>query len=643
MEATGWRISHRRPTLSRYLNGRSGKVIMKKLLPVLMFCSSLFVFSASLSAADSKILTNHLGYDLNGPKQAVVLATAGSNISDCVLKNYGDDHQAASAPVKSDGPVQKWKDWYFWTIDFTSFTTEGKFYLECNEGAGRLHSFPFLVQRNLLDRNTMSDVIYYFKEERSAGEMDKADHHLKFDGNKPGTVDAHGGWWDATGDYGKHLSHLSFSTYFNPQQIPLVIYSLLKRYDQTKLRGLQGFARYQPHMLAEAMFGADYLVRLKVPNGSFYRSVMNGGVDQVPEKRKIAGEMKRFGIESQPGQGAKGMVESANNDLEYEVSYRSGGGIAIAALAMASTYPVSGEFANSDYLKAAESAFDFLEKENLKLVNDGKENIVDDYCALAAATELYRATHQQQYKVAADKRATSLMSRQITAGGYQNYWRADDAQRPFFHASDGGFPVVSLLYYSEIADSPTKQRVLEIVKRSLQFELGITNEVNNPFGLSREYVQDKTGARRTSFFFPHNSDAAPWWQGENARLASMAAAAHLAERVFSNDAGFQQQLEVFASNQLNWILGLNPFDSCMLNGVGRNNPPYMYFDSWEFTNAPGGISNGITGGFRDENDIDFLLTYRQTGADNDWRWGEQWLPHAAWYLLAVASGGGTTQ
>lgn len=612
---------------------------MNEPLLVFLLCSSLLVFPASSFAGESKILTNHLGYEPSGPKQAVVLGTAGATISNCVLNNNRDHTQAASVPVKPAGPVQKWRDWYFWTLDFSSFTTEGKYYLECTEVTGRLRSFPFLVQRNLLERNTMSDVIYYFKDERSAGEMDKADRHLKFDGNKPGTVDAHGGWWDATGDYGKHFSHLSFSTYFNPQQIPLVVYSLLKSYEQTKLRGLQGFVRYQPHMLAEAMFGADYLVRMKVPEGSFYRSVMNGGVDQVPEKRKIAGEMKRFGIESKPGQGAKEMVESANNDLEYEVSYRSGGGIAIAALAMASTYPVSGEFANSDYLKAAEDAFDFLEKDNLKLVNDGKENIVDDYCALAAATELYRATHKEQYKMAADKRAKNLMSRQISAGGYQNYWRADDAQRPFFHASDGGFPVVSLLYYAEIADPSSKQQVFETVKRSLEFELGITGEVNNPFGLSREYVQDKTGARRTSFFFPHNSDAAPWWQGENARLASVAAAAHLAKRVFTTDAAFRQRLEIFASNQLDWILGLNPFDSCMLNGVGRNNPPYMYFDSWEFTNAPGGISNGITSGFRDENDIDYLLTYRQTGADNDWRWGEQWLPHSAWYLLAVASGG----
>ena len=39
-----------------------------------------------------------------------------------------------------------------------------------------------------------------------------------------------------------------------------------------------------------------------------------------------------------------------------------------------------------------------------------------------------------------------------------------------------------------------------------------------------------------------------------------------------------------------------------------HNPQYLFFDSWEFTNAPGGISNGITSGFRDEEDIDFNLT-----------------------------------
>ena len=44
-------------------------------------------------------------------------------------------------------------------------------------------------------------------------------------------------------------------------------------------------------------------------------------------------------------------------------------------------------------------------------------------------------------------------------------------------------------------------------------------------------------------------------------------------------------------------------------------------------------------GFRDEEDIDFNLSHKETGADHDWRWGEQWLPHASWFLLAVATRG----
>lgn len=612
---------------------------MKRYLGLVLTALFSLMFVARCSAGAGKLLTNHVGYETNGPKHAVLLGQAGDRVSSCGLKDNLTDRVVLTIAPKATGAVQKWRDWNFWTLDFDAFATDGKYYLECRTDTGNIRSFPFLIQNELLERNTVSDVIYYFKDQRSSGEMDKADSHLPFDGPKRGTVDAHGGWWDATGDSGKHFSHLSFSTYFNPQQIPLVVYSLLKSYEQANRRGLDGFVRYKPRLLDEAMFGADYLVRMKVPEGSFYRSVSNGGVEQVPENRKIAGEMKRFGIESTPGQGASGMVESANNDLEYEVSYRSGGGIAVAALAMASTQAVSGQFRSSDYRKAAEDAFAYLEQNNLKLTNDGKENIVDDYCALAAATELYRATHNAKYKEAADRRSKNLMARQISAGGYQNYWRADDSTRPFFHASDGGFPVVSLLYYAEIADPELKKQALEIVRKSLEFELAITSEVNNPFDYSREYVQDKTGSRHTTFFFPHNSDAAPWWQGENARLASVATAARLAELAFPQDVAFRKQLEAFAASQLNWILGLNPFDSSMLNGVGHNNPPYMYFDSWTFTNVPGGISNGITSGFHDESDIDYLLPYRQTGADNDWRWGEQWLPHAAWYLLAASTGG----
>ena len=604
--------------------------------------ASAIVLSSAVYGRELKILTNHVGYEAEGPKRAVVLGQASDTVSHCAVRDDGTNRQVFSSIARNTGPVNKWRNWNFWTLEFDPVNKEGKYHLECESNAGTIHSYAFAIQRDVLERTTLSNVVYYFKGQRSSGAMDQADRHLRFEGSKPGTLDAHGGWWDATGDYGKHLSHLSFSTYFNPQQIPLVVYSLLKSYDQLRHRGQPYAIRYEDRLLDEAMFGADYLMRVKVPGGSFYRSVSSEEVHQRPEGRKVAGEMKAFGIFTSP-EKRSGIVENAKNDLEYEVSYRSGGGVAIAALAMASTSPAAGEFQSADYLKAAEEAFDYLEKNNLRLINDAKENIVDDYCLLAAATELFRATHNARYKAAADRRARSLTARLTSSGSHQNYWRADDGTRPFFHASDAGFPAVSLLYYAEIADEGIRSEVLQAVRKSLGSQLAMNQEVNNPFDYARQLVQGKSGARRTSFFFPHNSDAAPWWQGENARLASLATAAILASEQFPEDAGFRRQLLGFATDQLNWILGLNPFDSCMLYGVGHNNPRYMFFDSWEFTNAPGGISNGITSGFKDEDGIDYELTWRQTGADNDWRWTEQWLPHAAWYLLAVSALGGAAR
>ena len=93
--------------------------------------------------------------------------------------------------------------------------------MTCATAKGEVASGPFLVERGVLERRTLSDVLYYFKGQRASGPLDEADRALLLEGRRDRVVDAHGGWYDATGDYGKHLSHLSYSTYFNPQQIPL--------------------------------------------------------------------------------------------------------------------------------------------------------------------------------------------------------------------------------------------------------------------------------------------------------------------------------------------------------------------------------------------------------------------------------------
>jgi len=615
------------------------RVNMKKnrLFLALLLC--FFMVHSGFSQT-VKILINHIGYEASGFKRAVILGKQDDAFDAFKVLELATGKEILSGIPKSVGPVQKWKDWFFWTIDFSDVRQEGTYVIELSSPKGAFRSHPLTVQKNILERNTISDVVYYFKGQRSSGLLDKADRNMKFEG-KEGSVDIHGGWFDATGDYGKHLSHLSFSTYFNPQQISLTAWSLFKSYQELDRRNDPNFRQYKRRLLDEAMFGADYLVRIKNPTGSFYITVSGRGPEKKPEDRLITPKAERHIIltpETKDKFRDYGK-EKIKGEAAYEAGYREGAGLCIAALAMASTYKVSGDFTNADYLKVAEDAFSCLEKNNLLFTNDGKENIIDDYCALLAATELYRATNNPKYKKAADKRANNLTSRLTTSGKYKNYWRADDGDRAFFHPVDAGLPVVSLLNYREIADGEMQTKVLEAVKKSLAFEIEVTEEVDNPFGYSRQLVQSKNGARRTSFFFPHDTETAPWWQGENARLGSMAAAARLASRYFEQDKKFQDRLQIFARDQLNWILGLNPYDSCMLHGKGRNNPAYMFFDSYEYTNAPGGICNGITAGYTNEEDIDFYLHFATTGKDDDWRWAEQWLPHAAWFLFAVSLGG----
>jgi hypothetical protein len=597
------------------------------------------LFSATSSAsADVEILTNHLGYELNGSKQAVLLGHPGDDVTAVDLLDAATNRVIQHLPLLKIGPVDHWKDWTFWTADFTPVHTEGKFLLTCTTNHGQVRSFPFLVENHLLERYTLSDVVYYFKDQRIVGQQNKADSHLQFeDSTNPAIrLDLHGGWADATGDSGIHLSHLNFATYFNPQHGPLTTWALFECYDELKAHKDRSFGTVKRRMLDEALYGADYLCRSKNPDGSFYRSVDDNG--ENPEDRFVAKDSSGGLIKKtkNPNPLQDGDLSRISKNFLYEVSFRCGGGMSIAALARASTYPVSGDYSSADYLKAAQDGFAFLTKYNNYYTNDGKDNIIDDYCVLMAATELYKATKNDTYKAAADQRAKSLMSRLISSGKFTDYWRANDADLPFFHAADAGLPVVALLNYHPIADASTQFQLLDTVHREMETELRTTAEVPNPFGYARQLVQSKNGNRRTTFFFPHDAAVSPWWQGENARLGSLATAARMTAKFFTADPAFHEQLETYAANQLNWILGENPYDVCMLHGTGRNSSEYTR-GPYDYIGAPGGICNGITSGLKDPHDIDFNA--KTTGEDDEsWRWNEQWLPHSTWFMLAVSQG-----
>jgi hypothetical protein len=598
---------------------------------LLAICS---VFFLQTCVAQVRVLVDQVGYETQAPKQAIVEGGGQDDPQRFALIDADTGKTVLEADVKPAGKVDAWDDRVFWTADFSAWKTAGHYLLRVHTARGDASSCEFDVSDDILERDTLSNVVFYFKGQRATGLFDDADRHLKLPGTTDQFADVHGGWYDATGDYGIHLSHQNPTSYFNPQQVPLADWSLLKSYQALVARGDDNFSEYERRMLDEGLYGADYLVRIKRPNGSFFETISAPGKGKLAKDRVIGNPNWKTQIKLKATDSTE-QIATADGPHAYESSFRAGGGMAIASLALASMMPVDGELSRKEYLRAAEDAFGFLDAHNRELLNDGVENILDDYCALMAATELYNATQKEVYRTAADKRAKSLMARLTTTGSWHDYWRADDGTRPYFHPADAGLPVISLLEYAQIAPPDARSKALVTVERSLRFELGVTVEVNNPFGYARQLVI-AGGKTRTAFFFPHDTEAAPWWQGENARLGSLAAAARMAAPLFADKPEFQAQLRDYAWNQLHWILGRNPFDATMLMGSGHGYAPYMFFKSYKYTGAPGGIMNGITAGLDNEDGIAFNLGYAVTGKDEDWRWTEQWLPHAAWYLYAVS-------
>jgi len=576
------------------------------------------------------VLADQVGYDTAAPKHAIVQGSGGDDFTQFKVVDVQTGKTVLQGKPQPAGQVDHWNDWHYWNVDFSALKAPGTYRVDVS-GSANAFSVPFRIADDVLERYTLSNVIYYFKGQRVTGEFDRADAHLKNPNPAgPAYVDLRGGWLAATGDYGVHLAEGSH------QEVSLVAWTLIAALRNLAAAHDQDFAQYERRLVDEAAYGADFLVRAHVPGGSFYESIGAPGKLKLANDRLIKPTNYRQVIKTTPGSAGSAEQGKAEWPRDYQASFRSGGGMAIAALAAASTLPEHGQFTSHRYLETAEDAFRFLDQHNRELLNDGTEDIIDDYCALLAATELYRASHDETWRRAADEWADRLMGRLTTHGVYRDYWRAGNDNDPFFNATDDGMPVVALAEYASIATSARKAKARDAIRRSMAFQLRITSDANNPFGYARELVRLANGTITAKFFFPHGA-AGTWWQGEDARLASLAAAARVAAPMFANDPAFQSKLQDYAWNQLHWILGRNPYDTSMLIGSGQRNIQYMFFDSWEYTNAPGAIINGITSGLDAEDDgIAFDLGYAQTGKDDDWRWGEQWLPHGAWYMYAVS-------
>ncbi|WP_054972253.1 discoidin domain-containing protein [Paenibacillus sp. A3] len=588
------------------------KRIMMLVLSCLMVLSAFAASPGSSYAAANAIRVNQVGYEKTYPKTAVVdWSSSGARPTSFEIIDASTSQsvfQGAIAAADWKSMTSWYSDRVFAKLDFTAFRTPGKYKIRIAQG-GTVTSPAFDIDDALLFKKTFGPALDYFFKSRNAGAVWNADAKAKLFGSNPAqTRDVRGGWYDASGDISKYLSHLQYTNFMTPQQTPLVVWAMTYIRDRYPAQ-LDAIGK-KSALEQEAAFGADFLVRMKANNPYFYVTVFDNWTGDL-SKRYVAAYSNSTGD------------KSAN----YQAAFREGGGMAIAALAASARLGLSGEFTSADYLNAAVSAYAHLKTNNTSYTDNGVENIIDDYCALIAATELYKATNNQTYLTDARSRAASIVNRQHAEGWYY----ADGGSRPYYHAAEAGMPALALALYAQTDTASSQTANIDSIKNYINHLLAITGEVPNGFGLSRQ-VTKHNGKIRKDFFIPRQNESNYWWQGENARLSSLSAMSLIGGKyAFAGSANLPDTYRTYYADQLDWILGKNPYGISMLRGFGTNHPDYGS-TKYGHTDLDGGISNGVHSKNNDGSGIDFI----QSGGER-WRSLEQWIPHAAWYMLAITS------
>jgi hypothetical protein len=254
---------------------------------------------------------------------------------------------------------------------------------------------------------------------------------------------------------------------------------------------------------------------------------------------------------------------------------------------------------------------------------------------ILAAVEFHRTFADTAAADVATTLATQLLELQAADGPVKGFFfRSPDRAQPAREIMHGNLPLLALC---ELLEEFSSHRDASCWRDALASHAGCLKDLASrsafgtiPFGLY--YGEDPGGGRRIGqhwyrwFMKPRaeNPSSPQWWVGINAHLASNGVGLARAARLLSSPS-----LTALAQRQLDWILGVNPFNASTVTAVGHNQPPL--FITGEFTpvtpHIPGGVMNGLGG---DANDQIVLLP-------GSYHTCEYWTPMVAYAISLLLS------
>ncbi|MBI3836524.1 MAG: glycoside hydrolase family 9 protein [Planctomycetia bacterium] len=533
---------------------------------------------------------NQVGYELGGAKSAIVATNFFP--SDRSTLNFQVADEAGKVVLEKEVPCSgriyggqpdDW-GWYFWRADFSELRQPGTYRIAGVDNEARGESFPFVVGRSAVLERTAQSAVDFFFIQRCGFEVPGWHKACHLDDAKlpDGThVDVSGGWHSA-GDYNKPMwqfgdSGVSYALATAYTAQPAVF----GRFDRDK----SGFV----DALDEAWWGAKFLSKMQNPaDGSMLADVLQG-----PARTWMKW--------SAPDEHTDNKIGTADDP----VIAAGTGNVPLTIAAWASLARVLNERGvRNDYTDRAERLWNFLA---------ASESAAANPLLLVGALELFRTTNQVKYRQFAQRSAESLLKQQKPTGAMPG----DTGDH-----GDVAAAALSLLAL-QFKDDPLQRAIAEAMRRYLDFCIARTD---NPFGLTRQGVEEPEG----TFFHPSVGLGVNFW------ILSRAWAALLVHQL-----NHDPRALAYATDQIDWVLGKNPFDLCMFEGHGGLNPPryhhrYNMIPDKERGAVPGAIANGMVRdmGIADRPGFDMS---RGGNRSPSFRTSEPWLVHNMFYLLAVSA------
>jgi len=387
---------------------------------------------------------------------------------------------------------------------------------------------------------------------------------------------------------------------------------------QQGLFGLVGLARARPDLagtlglLEEIRWGNDYFLRIQDPAGFVYHGVSN--TDYSNWQERDWWDCRSYALFTRPAQ------------LFVQYNF-----ITIQTLIADQYRDAAPDYAHR-CLAAGRRCLHYASQRG-----DEAKTSFETGAAVLAGVHMYRVTGEARYAAFAREMANRLVSFLAPEGCWLDPVRDHDyTQYAPFNALG---LTAAVQHLSDDPDAPAWRAALD---RFVSVYVRHFGEAN-AFGILPYQVypgQPPQSARtwdgRSYRYFietnyrhgasPGYSEEGNWRTGNNAIVAGYGVAMLQAARLLEAD-----WLERQAIRQLDWVMGVNPFDASMILGVGRNQPPTYMSAEVEpaFPDIAGAVLQGPVG---DERDNPVLLGgYYPTC--------EYWMPAHSWtlWLMAAAS------